>query len=69
MNENLKIGILEMTIREAIEHSGLSVGTVHLLLKKITSEVENLYNEDFLKNLEEYNKSLKENKEKEKEKK
>ena len=54
-NQNLQIYILENSIKELINKSNLSVGTVYFILKNFYQNIEFLYKEEIQKEFQLFN--------------
>lgn len=55
--DNLKIESFKTQLNELISNSGLSVGTLYLILTLVQNEIGNLYNTQIQKEYTEYQKA------------
>ena len=55
--DNLKIESFKTQLNELISNSGLSVGTLYLILTLVQNEIGNLYNTQIQKEYAEYQKA------------
>lgn len=67
--DNLKIESFKTQLNELISNSGLSVGTLYLILTLVQNEIGNLYNTQIQKEYAEYQKTQEINQQQEQEKK
>lgn len=66
--DNLKIESFKTQLNELISNSGLSVGTLYLILTLVQNEIGNLYNTQIQKEYAEYQKAQEADKAQEKKK-
>lgn len=66
--DNLKIESFKTQLNELISNSGLSVGTLYLILTLVQNEIGSLYNTQIQKEYAEYQKAQEADKAQEKEK-